>query len=199
VNRSWLGACAWIIAGALAGFLIYLALFALGAAAGVHILFYRGIVLGLVAAAIVFIGFALVLRGREPALVIAAAAVSFSLNVCFLVLLPVTVDRSVTVYLLSTIERQAEAGMTPAALQHAFVQGYVVDMGAIARRIDEQRRSGNISVAADGKVRLTGQGRRFMALSRLVARLFGTDPRFVRGPDTAPPAQRPSQVLSKHH
>lgn len=194
MNRSWLGACVWIIAGALAGFLIYLALFALGAAASVHILFYRGVVLGLVAAAIVFIALALLLRGREPALVIAAAAVSSSVNICFLVLLPVTVDRSVTVYLLSTIERQADAGMTPAALQQSFIQGYVVDMGAIGRRIDEQRRSGNISVAADGKVRLTAQGRRFMALSRLVARLFGTDPRFVRGPKAAPSGG----VLSKH-
>ena len=33
----------------------------------------------------------------------------------------------------------------------------------------------------DGKVRLTRQGERFMNFSRLVARLFGTDRRFVSG------------------
>jgi len=183
VKRSWLNAFGWLAAAALAGFLIYLGLFAIGAAAGVKILFYRGVILALLAAAVVFVAFALLFRGRDPALVIASAAVSFSLNVCFLVLLPVTVDRSVTVYLLSTIDRQDDRVLNSTALEQAFIKGYVVDMRAIDRRIDEQRRSGNISVGTDGKVRLTGQGRRFMRFSRMVARLFGTDPRFVRGPD----------------
>jgi hypothetical protein len=62
-------------------------------------------------------------------------------------------------------------------------------MGAIDRRIDEQRKSGNVAVAPDGKVRLTPQGERFMAFSRLVARLFGTDPRFVSG-GSAPAPRR---------
>ncbi|MES2137856.1 MAG: hypothetical protein V4502_12455 [Pseudomonadota bacterium] len=197
MNRSWLNAFGWIAAAALADFLIYVGLFAIGAAAGVKILFYRGVILGLVAAAIVFVAFALLFRGRDPSLVIASAAVSFSLNVCFLVLLPVTVDRSVTVYLLSTIDRQDDRGINPAALEQAFIKGYVVDMHAIGRRIDEQRRSGNISVGSDGKVRLTDQGRRFMRFSRMVARLFGTDPRFVRGPDEREPAAAEAKAAKR--
>lgn len=161
------------------GFVLFLLAFWLGAGSSITILFYRGLVLAGIAALLTGIAAAwLGRRLRDPSLAISAAAVSFSLNVCFLVLLPVTVDRSVTVYLLSTIQ-QREGGIAPQALEQAFVGGYVRDMHAIDRRIDEQRRSGNISVGKDGKVTLTRQGRRFMDFSRTVARLFGTDPRFV--------------------
>jgi hypothetical protein len=169
--------------GALAAFglVLYLLAFWIGAGASITILFYRGVVLaaavGLVTGAA---GAWLGGRLRDPSLAIASAAVSFSLNVCFLVLLPVTVDRSVSVYLLSTVEQQD--GINPPALEQAFVTGYVRDMHAVDRRIDEQRKSGNITVGRDGKVRLTAQGHRFMAFSRSVATLFGTDPRFVRAP-----------------
>lgn len=162
------------------GFVLYLLLFWAGLGGSIAILFYRGVVLALVAAIATGVAGAwLGRRSNDGSLAIAGAALSLSFNLCFLVLLPVTVDRSVSVYLLSTIEQHQQAGISADTLQNAFIDGYVVRMGAIDRRIDEQRRSGNISIAPDGKVRLTAQGRRFMTLSRLVARLFRTDPRFV--------------------
>ena len=164
----------------LLGFAIYVLLFWVGAGASISILFYRGIALAIGAAVVTgLVGVWLAKRTNDRSLPVAAAALSFSFNVCFLVLLPVTVDRSVSVYLLSTIEQQQETGIDESNLQRAFINGYVVGMGAIDRRIDEQRKSGNIVVTPDGKVQLTAQGRRFMALSRLVSALFGTDPRFV--------------------
>jgi hypothetical protein len=164
------------------GFSVYVLLFWSGAAASIRILFYRGIILAIAAAIVTGIA-ALwpARRTRDSALPIAAAALSLSFNICFLVLLPVTVDRSISVYLLSTIEREQAEGIDGPALQRAFVDGYVVRMDAVGRRIDEQRTTGNVTVAPDGKIHLTSQGRRFMALSRTVARVFGTDPRFVEG------------------
>jgi hypothetical protein len=172
----------------LLGFAIYVLLFWAGVGASIGILFYRGILLAFVVAAVMgLIALLLLRRWNDSSLAIAAAALSLSFNICFLVLLPVTVDRSVSVYLLSRIERGQDSGMTSAELQRAFIAGYVVRMGAIDRRLDEQRKSGNITISPDGKVRLTRQGERFMGLSRLVARLFGTDPRFVSGgSDPAP-------------
>ena len=165
----------------LLGFGIYVFLFWVGLAASISILFYRGVALALGAALIVGLVGSWGRRADDASLPIASAALSFSFNICFLVLLPVTVDRSVSVYLLSTIEQQQNSGIDADQLQRAFIEGYVVKMGAIDRRIDEQRKSGNITVAAGGQVHLTQRGRRFMALSRLVAQLFGTDPRFVAG------------------
>jgi hypothetical protein len=167
----------------LLGFTIYILLFSAGIAGSMSILFYRGLVLGSAAAALTgLVGLWLARRSSDRSLPIAAAALSFSSNVCFLVLLPVTVDRSVSVYLLSTIEQQQQSGIDADGLQRAFIDGYVIKMGAVGRRIDEQRKSGNIDVDAQGRVRLTRQGERFLELSRTVARLFGTDPRFVNSP-----------------
>ena len=162
------------------GFGIYLLLFWLDLGASIGILFYRGVALAVGAAIVTAIAAAWLARGSDDrSLPIAAGALSLSFNICFLVLLPVTVDRSVSVYLLSTIEQHQKPGIKPAALQTAFIDGYVVKMGAIDRRIDEQRRSGNVVVTSSGKVKLTPQGQRFMNFSRLVARFFRTDPRFV--------------------
>lgn len=172
----------------LLGFAIYVLLFWAGVGSAMTILFYRGVALAIIAAVVVgLVALWPARRKSDSSLPIAAAALSLSFNICFLVLLPVTVDRSVSVYLLSTIEQRQDAGMTPDELQRAFIDGYVVKMGAIDRRIAEQRTSGNITVDASGKVRLTSQGEHFMAFSRLVARLFGTDPRFVSG--GSPPAR----------
>ena len=169
------------------GFAVYVLMFWVRVGGSMSILFYRGIVLAVVTAILVgLIALWPARRTGDSSLPVAAAALSLSFNICFLVLLPVTVDRSVSVYLLSTIERRQ---MNPAELQRAFIDGYVVKMGAIDRRIDEQRKSGNIIVSPDGKVRLTPQGKRFMSFSRLVARVFATDPRFVSG--GSDPARRP--------
>lgn len=166
----------------LTGFVIYVLLFSIGIANSIGILFYRGVALAIVAAVVTgIIALWPARRTSDTSLPVAAAALSLSFNICFLVLLPVTVDRSVSVYLLSTIESGRNSGITSAELQRSFVDGYVVRMGAIDRRIDEQRTSGNVTVDAGGKVHLTTQGEHFMSFSRLIARLFGTDPRFVTG------------------
>lgn len=186
----------------LLGFALFVLLFWLGVGASMTILFYRGIVLAAGVAILIGVMSAWLARSSgDTSLPIAAAALSLSFNICFLVILPVTIDRSVTVYLLSTIERRDDTGVDSAALQRAFVDGYVVKMGAVGRRLDEQAKSGNLAVGKDGKVRLTPQGHRFMQFSRLIARLFGTDPRFIAGsaPDPAPARQSRPRNLSKHN
>lgn len=172
----------WLIVAAGLGFALYCMLLASGLFAGTTILFYRGIILAAVAA-IAAGGIGAVIarkRGTAP-LAVASALTCFSVSTCFLVLFPVTIDRSVSVYLLATIDRQGAEGMSTDALEAAFVSGYVRDMRAIDRRIAEQELSGNVVQDAQGKVRLTDQGRRFVALSRSAAHLLGTDRRFVEG------------------
>ena len=172
----------WLIVAASLGFALYCALLASGLFASSTILFYRGLALAAVAAIAAggigaFIGRK---RGTAP-LAVASALTCFSVSVCFLVLFPVTIDRSVSVYLLATVDRQGPDGISPTDLEAAFVSGYVRDMRAIDRRIAEQELSGNVVQDAQGKVRLTDQGRRFVAISRSAAHLLGTDPRFVHG------------------
>jgi hypothetical protein len=160
------------------GFALYVLLFWAGAGLSITILFYRGVALALLVAVLVGAAAYWLERGRnDSSLPIAATALSLSFNLCFLVLLPVTVDRSVTVYLLSTIER--ERGIKAPELERALIEGYVIRLGAVERRIDEQLKSGNVRVAPNGRIELTDRGRRFMTASRGIAKLFGTDQRFV--------------------
>jgi hypothetical protein len=120
------------------------------------------------------------------ATIIGAVFTSLALNVCFLVLFPVTIDRSISVFLLARIE--AGQPLTAAQLQQGFADEYIVEMQQIPRRVREQAISGNIDVAADGAITLTPRGKRFNALARRASVWFGTDPRFV---DAGPTAERP--------
>lgn len=168
-----------IAVSAIIGFLIYLGLTRSPLAREVSILFYRGLILCGCAALLlaVVLTFAATRWGwLDPPTIVAAVAVSLSFNICFLVLLPVTVDRSISVFLLAQVAQHegADAGQ----LQQLFVSRYVGDMRQIDRRITEQSESGNIEVV-NGKVRLTARGRRFLSFSRTLAWLFHTDPRFV--------------------
>ncbi|MER2605691.1 MAG: hypothetical protein ABTQ29_07680 [Siculibacillus sp.] len=156
--------------------------------AGLDILFYRGLAIAAVSAMVVAGVVALAgrwARGIDAATVIAAGALVLAVDVTFLIVMPVTVDRSVSVFLLGEIERaEVEAsGLDAAGLEARFVARYLGEMRQIDRRIREQTTSGNIETR-DGVIHLTDQGRRFMATARVVARLWGTDPAFVAPPRT---------------
>ncbi len=179
--KQSLGLLALLIIAVLLGFGIYLGVTWTPLFRGVDILFYRGLVLCGVSA--VLLGLLLAAASRylttmEPATIVAAVAVSLSFNLMFLIVLPVTIDRSISVFLLAEIEARQASSPNTTQLEKAFVEHYVHDMRQIDRRVHEQALSGNITVNK-GKIQLTPRGRRFLDLARVLARLFRTDPRFV--------------------
>lgn len=163
--------------GAIAGLALYVALFALPV--GGAILFYRGIVLALIAA----VALAVALHaGRkwlrvDLATGIGVVLTGLAFNICFLVLFPVTIDRSISVFLLSRLA--AEERMTARQLQDRFTGEYVIGMRQIPRRVEEQQASGNVIVDESGAIRLTARGARFVSLAKAASRWFRTDPRFI--------------------
>lgn len=177
-----------------AGFILYVGLTRSPLFAGVSILFYRGLLLCGLTAILVMAAMTLRRWRFDPATIIAAGALSLSFNICFLIVLPVTLDRSISVFMLSQIERHQDEALDDRRITEIFVREYVGDMRQMDRRIAEQTASGNIETI-DGNIRLTEQGRRFLALSRTLARLFGTDPRFV---GVAPTAPSDASAVSEH-
>lgn len=148
------------------------------------ILFYRGLALSIVAALVLAAGIGFVARSRiNLAAALGCVITSLSLNLCFLVLIPVTVDRSISVFLLTRIEND-NGKITEPELEKNFREQYLGRMRQIDRRIGEQSASGNITIDKDGKIRMTPQGRAFLRFSRTIAATFQTDPRFVT-PDHA--------------
>ncbi|MDP4004124.1 hypothetical protein [Methylobacterium sp. NEAU K] len=187
----WLAAQGALHAGALTlGFAGFVLLFQTDLWSGVTILFYRGLIL-LVVAFLATLGVTAMLAGigrpwglrRRDAL--GACVLSLSLNLSVFVIFPVTVDRSISVFLLGQMAAQPEESFSPERAQAVFESVYLGAFRQIERRLAEQSASGNIAPSGTGYV-ITRQGCAFIRFSRLVARIFRTDPRMVEARPPAP-------------
>ena len=150
---------------------------------GPGVLFYRG-VFALAAtglALLVVFAFALPRLPRRLGLTapdaLGGAIVATSLLFAGFVLGPVTVDRSISVFMLSQFDA-ADHPLSEQETREKFVRIYVGEWDQMARRLREQEISGNLEHTADGW-RLTPQGRSFMSVARIMSSVFGGDPRFV--------------------
>jgi hypothetical protein len=166
-------------AALLLGFLLYVGLIRSPLLDGMTILFYRGVALAFIGA-LFLLAIGLAMRSRlptDPATLVGAVALSLAFNLCFLVIFPVTFDRSISMFLLARIE-QADGRLDSKALQALFTREYLGDMHQIDRRVFEQMLSGNIQVI-DGRIHLTPRGKALLSSARAVGDWFGADPRFV--------------------
>jgi hypothetical protein len=181
---------AYLGASVVFGLLVYASLFLTPLFAGQTILFFRGIELAVVAAAIVAGASALLARwwrALDWTTILAATSMSLAFNLCFLTVIPVTIDRSISVFLLARIEQAGPRGLSAEEARRLFIDDYVVGMDQIGRRFDEQSKSGNIQLH-DGRAVVSPQGARFLGFARSISRTMHTDPRFV---NMAKPDGRP--------
>lgn len=92
------------------------------------------------------------------------------------VLLPVTVERSISVFMLSYMDENDTHGVTTDEFQRIFFQKYIIDFGAFDKRFSEQLLSHNIKMSDDGSgYVITDAGRRIVNLFRLNVYLFNTE------------------------
>lgn len=142
------------------------------------VLFYRGILL-LLTTTIVCSLLLFLFRQKfklETQSFIAALTISLSFHLSFFVIFPVTFDRSVTMYLLSTLAKKPASqncpGIGKSALKEAFITEYVKENRAIERRIYEQS---FINFVKEEKecVTLTSKGHRFLNFSLFIKKLYG--------------------------
>ena len=168
----------------LVGGALFAALMRVNTLLGPGVLFYRGLVALAATAILLFVLFALILPKLARALPLRAddslggAIVAVSLLGSIFVLGPVTVDRSISVFMLSQFE-SAGKPLTIDEVRERFVKTYVVAWDQMNRRVKEQQISGNLGPTEGGGWKLTAQGRRFMEVARWMSWLVGADPRFV--------------------
>lgn len=116
--------------------------------------------------------------------VAAAGAVSSALTLAFFVLVPVTIDRSISTFLLSQLESASSTGgMTVADLVSAFEREYLGRHAAIRRRVAEQMAGGTIASAGADAYVLSAAGRRLLRWARLVAAAYGVRDTYVSAAD----------------
>jgi len=142
------------------------------------VLFYRGLILLAVTAILVTIMLAILWRTSYRGLIgvrdiLLVVSLLVSVNVVFFTHLPVTADRSISVFILAHMNRAA-GPLTSGQIADSVVQDYFLDRGAIAKRLDEQVVTGTIVRSGDDYV-ISEEGRWLIGLYELIARVFNID------------------------
>jgi hypothetical protein len=169
--------------GAVLGLAVLVALFKLGVAASIGILFYRGLLLCAVAllvtvAIMAQVGRALRCLSLRDA--VAAGFLSLGVNLSVLVVAPVTIDRSLSIFILGHMARHQGESFTTEQIEAALRDVYLGQFRQAERRLQEQLKSGNLQQAGDGYT-ISAQGIAFISTARLIGWMFDVDPRFVDG------------------
>jgi hypothetical protein len=164
------------------GLILFSAGFKIGLLHTMGMLFFRGLLLAALTFVLLFALLAAIVPRCPGWLDIrdafCAAILSVSFNICFLVVVPVTVDRSVSVFILGEMANAPNETYSPEDMSALFVKIYVDDYQQIARRLGEQALIGNIE-EVQGRYRISARGYRFIEICKLVSWLFDGDPRFV--------------------
>jgi hypothetical protein len=149
----------------------------------VDVFFYRGIAL-LAVSCILMLLVMLIYKKRSQSVlftwrdIILSTVLIASVNLVFFTHLPVTAERSVSVFLLGYMNEYSEKSFTNEEITKALYDKYIIEYGAVGKRLHEQLVSGDIYRDGDG-YKITSQGKSLMKIYSLVADLFGIDKRFV--------------------
>lgn len=191
--KAFLAACAWFTTAVVVVVGSVVALSWIGFLGQISILFYRGLALIAIGTAFCF-AVLLIARWKWPVWqvrdAVSACVFAAGIAVCLLIVLPVTIDRSISVFMLTQMAAQPDHAFTPSELRTLFIDVYVERYGQIERRLREQEVSRNVSRTAEG-FRITPQGLAFVRLARFLSIVFQTDHRFVtpaENPSTGSPA-----------
>lgn len=103
-----------------------------------------------------------------------AVIFAWTVNLVVFVLLPVTFDRSVSMYLLKELNNQETKSLEIKELIGKMESEYVKKGQAVQRRMDEQKITGFIEHNGS-TMKLSNTGQMFLILASMVARLYGLD------------------------
>ena len=165
-------------------FLIIVLLIRLPLLKGIHVLMYRGIVMIVIAGILASVLLILYRKIQKITWlsakdVILVFILTCSINMVFFTLIPVTVERSVSVFMLSYMDNYSDH-YTQDQIAEIFVDKYVYEYGAFEKRFDEQLTTGSIEQNPDGTYSITDKGRFIVKMFRLISDVFDTDKRLVQ-------------------
>ena len=162
--------------------LMFVGLFHTGLLKSMDVLMYRGIAFivltGLVAAIVMGVirKFWKFVTIRD---IIMMFVIFCCVNTVLFTLVPVTVERSVSVFMLSYMDENSDKTFTQEDVGEIFTAKYVNDYGAFEKRFNEQVVTGTIKQNPDGTYSITDRGRFIVWGFRTCAEWFDTDRRLV--------------------
>lgn len=154
--------------------IIFLTLFRLPIHLFKDVLFYKGltylIITTLFLTTIVIVLYK-INRNIKIESLIAAILVSASIHLSVFVVFPVTFERSVTMYLLNTINDQKDEGISNHDLEYKLINDYIINNKALNKRIEEQSIIGFIE-ENDGKITLSNKAIKFIYFSKTIKKVY---------------------------
>ncbi|NCO88290.1 hypothetical protein AUK04_05015 [Candidatus Roizmanbacteria bacterium CG2_30_33_16] len=156
---------------------IYLCLFHTPLLISQRVMFYRGLGLLFIAT---FLTLILLLTFRNKSklnfeTLVTSIVMSFSINIVFFVVFPVTFERSVTMYVLNKLNTSKQTqncqGLSKSDLEKDFIENYVIKNQAMQKRINEQKIINMIN-EENNCISISSRGRSFLDFSRIVERIY---------------------------
>ena len=161
---------------------MFIGLFHTGILKGMDVLMYRGIVFIIITGVIAAVVMGIVRKFWKFVTVrdiIMMFTIFCCVNTVLFTLIPVTVERSVSVFMLSYMEENSDQTFTQESVGEVFTTKYVEDYGAFEKRFNEQVETGTIVENPDGTYSITERGKFIVKMFRTVAEWFDTDRRLV--------------------
>lgn len=132
------------------------------------ILFYRGIYLIFFLFFFFFLLILFIKKIQPKHLYLSALIFSFSVNLSLFIILPVTFDRSITYYLLTTLK---EKPLLKNELNRLLINEYLLKNNALEKRLEEQRIIEMVEVK-NNQVYLSNKGKLFLEFAKMVKKLY---------------------------
>jgi hypothetical protein len=124
-------------------------------------------------------GAAYLFQGGNRAQVIQLIFLSaFLVNYAFVITFPTLLDRSISVMMISFLDRAKHRSVPIDQLNQAFIEVYVAGDTQTRKRVAEQVAIGNVTASND-QVAITSRGREFARLNRIMASLFNIQRTYV--------------------
>lgn len=165
-------------------YLLISSLFMIDILNNLQVLFYRGIAVILLVSLFILI---IQLLLRRMAFfsrlfsvkdLIMSLVVIICINITIFTHLPVTADRSITVFMLGCMN-ESRSPLTKEQLQEILIKKYITEYDATGKRLDEQIESGTVVKNGDCYI-ITHKGRLLMDIYRIVADLYGISKKFAQ-------------------
>lgn len=110
-----------------------------------------------------------------------AALSLISTQLFFFSLVPLTIDRSFSVWLLTQIETEPKGYVTLPELTNKSQMFFIGDGEEIQRRYNEQLKIGTLKLVENEKIVLTSYGIIQVKLNRLIGKVFALNPKYSNG------------------
>ena len=155
----WLGIF-WV--AFMIGTIVFVGMFHTPIAKEIHVFMYRGIVLltvsGIILIIMLLVFRHLIYKKLEVKDILLMTLTFCCIHMVLFTLIPVTVERSVSVFMLSYMSEHQDTAFDEEEIKEVFIDKYVDEYGAFEKRFYEQEVTGNIEKVDNG-YKITRRGK----------------------------------------